>query len=46
MGSCYIECIEHEADEEIGTFTVFVSTFPSSSNSVCKSKDGLIIINY
>lgn len=46
MGSWYTKLIEHKADEEIGTFKVFVLTFPSSSNSTCKSKDDLIIINY
>lgn len=51
LGSCRIgsRCtvpIEHEADEEIGTLTTFVLTFPSFSNSTCESKDGLIIINY
>lgn len=46
MGSQYTKLSERRADEEISTFRVFVLTFPSSSNSTCKSKHDLIIINY
>lgn len=42
----YTKLIVQKPDDEIGTFKVFVSTFSSSFNSTCKSKDDLIIINY
>lgn len=46
MGSQYTKLIDHKADEEIGTFKLFVLTFSPSSSPTCRSKDDLIIINY